>query len=188
MHGTVATTRHFRDATRAPARRSGRHTPRADSRKLPVGRQAIALHEIYRMARQYAPLAARRERSVTYYNDWGPAHELAHALLSTRRERTLQDYGMCDFGGCTCERARCMVIEVAAMAISHALVRAAGWRDLALAERQASPRIDAAFARVLQRRARALLRIRGLWPIPATSARLRAAITRRRLELVGCRL
>lgn len=172
-----------RDTNRAPAR-GARRRSRSVTGTVPAKRQAITLHEIYRLARQHAPLAARRERFVARDFGWGPAHELAHALLSTRRERSVEDYGMCDFGGCTCDRARCMVIEVAAMTISHALVRAAGWPDLVYAERSSSPRIDATFGRVLRRRARALLQKRGLWPIPATSARLRAAIAHRRLELV----
>jgi hypothetical protein len=111
-------------------------------------------------------------------NSWGPAHELGHALIEPSRGWKEYDYGRCALAFCNHRGQRCDTYEVAAMLISHALLRASG--NAFMSEREYNETSDVDLVDpVHDKRAKALLRRKGLWPVPRTRRALEAALKRR---------
>jgi len=82
----------------------------------------LTLTQLWRLAVTYAPRAAARADFLTPKNgySWTPAHELAHAVLSTKDQRGLPNYGMCEIESCRCPRESCHLVEGAVMRLSFA--------------------------------------------------------------------
>jgi len=139
----------------------------------------MRLDELKRLAIAWVPRQAAWWSIINQpAPSWGPAHELAHALISRPHQRSQNSYGLCDVGGCFCRGWSCLTYETAAMLLSSTWHRAVGYENLIVAEIDATPDyavIDDAFWRI---RGRRMLRRRGLWPIPTTVPEIRAACVR----------
>lgn len=140
---------------------------------------AVKLDDIYQLALSWAPRRARWSHLLEEAQDWGPAHELAHALIEEPWRRKKRDYALCPFGACHCRGRMCEVHEVAAMIVSRKLLIAA--RKTHLANREYN---DTGYGWIIDdptnvERACALLRRKGLWPVPTSKNALEAQLRRR---------
>lgn len=130
---------------------------------------ALSLAAIQRLARRYTPRPARYEPRLVGEDWWGPAHEIGHALVATRADRALRDYGLpCAAGFCRCPYERCHVYELAAMAVSARLVCNAGRPDVATREVEDTSDYDLMIHRGTVRAAERLLTQRKLQRLPRT--------------------
>jgi len=112
------------------------------------------------------------------WNRWGPAHELGHVLVAGDDDgRYHFAYGLCGIETCDCTNEWCLVVECASMIISRALLTAAGYPDVAELEHRQTEGVE--FVVLHRRRARALLKRIGLWPVPVTILDLESALERR---------
>ena len=139
----------------------------------------MRLEDIYELALSWVPRRAWWPHLLENAEHWGPAHELGHALVEEPWRRRKRAYGLHDFDKCTCRGQTCEVHEIAAMIISrHLLVSA---KHTSLANREYN---DTGYGWIiddptLNRRARALLKRKGLWPIPRSRSGLEALLRRR---------
>lgn len=140
----------------------------------------LTLADIHELAVRYCPRPARWDYLLVD-DYWGPAHEIAHALLSTPEERALPSYGLCDGEpGCSCTDGWCYVVEAAAMRISgHLLYNVLGRDDLSSQDWDACTRIDEIEKPSTWRASWAMLRAERLWPLPRTRAGLERLLERR---------
>jgi hypothetical protein len=138
----------------------------------------LTLLDLWRLAVEWCPKKARWPHLIDDHESWGPAHELGHALIEARVRWNQNDYGHCPLAMCNCRRELCDTYEVAAMLISHALLRATGNEFMSEREYADTTDIDLVDP-VHNQRAKALLRKKGLWPVPRTKRSLEAALRRR---------
>lgn len=142
----------------------------------------LTLPDLHALALRWCPRPARwshllRARHIA----WGPAHEIAHALLSLPAERRLADYGMCSAGFCCCPGDRCDIVETAAIKVSARLLVAAGRPDAVQLEADATEGYADLMTPWHVRRAHWLLGRRGLrlGTLPRTRAELERLLERR---------
>ena len=139
---------------------------------------SLTLRDLWVIANEWCPLKARWPHLLESEKSWGPAHELGHALIETRDRWDKHDYGRCALAFCHCKAARCDTHEIAAMLISHALLRATG--NAFMSEREYNETSDIDLVQPIhEARAKALLRRKKLWPVPRTRKTLEAALRRR---------
>lgn len=138
----------------------------------------MTLHDLWLLANQWCPKRASWDHLLEAQGSWGPAHELGHALIETSDRWFKRDYGHCALAFCQCHLDLCDTYEVAAMYISHRLLRAAKHEYLADREYNETSDIDLV-DEVHTERAKALLRRKKLWPVPRTKRGLEAALKRR---------
>lgn len=144
---------------------------------------ALTLDAIWHIAVNHVPVAARYNDRLSMRRSWGPAHELAHALVASPKERTQRDFGLtCEPGMCRCPGEHCHVVELSAMSVSRRLVTAAGHAHLADVELQATPDYDMMVWSRPVRAARRLLVRRRLLRLPRTIAGLRQFVRDRLKE------
>jgi hypothetical protein len=143
---------------------------RQDSRSVRAWRGgAMTPSTLRTLARRYCPRPARWDRLLNDKRaEWGPGHEIAHALLSMPHEWALVNYGLCTPAGCRCPGERCCVVEVAAMYISARLCLAMGRRDPIAAEADATDDYEYIDTQWHWTRAARLLARRRLTRIPRT--------------------
>lgn len=137
----------------------------------------LTLERIHELALRWGR-SATWERLLETANSWGPAHELAHMLIEPQWRHDETDYGRCGIYFCSCRGNACTVAEAAAMMISHRLVTTAGREDLVQAEIEATTDYDLIDASDF-RRGKALLKRKGLWPVPRTVEAIERALRRR---------
>jgi hypothetical protein len=140
---------------------------------------SITLRDLWSLANEWVPRKACWKHLLDYWNNWGPAHELGHALLEPAERRSKRSYGRCAPGACQHEDDECGVAEIAAMMISAQLVTAAGHPALAEREVQGTTDYDVIATPANYRRARKLLKQRKLWLLPRTKATLERALRAR---------
>jgi hypothetical protein len=138
----------------------------------------VTLHDLWQLANQWCPKKASWDHLLEAQSSWGPAHELGHALIEPPSGWHKHDYGRCALAFCIHRGHRCYTYEVAAMLISHRLLRAAGYEHLADREYNETSDIDLVDG-VHTERAKALLRRKKLWPVPRTLPSLERALQRR---------
>jgi hypothetical protein len=151
----------------------------------------LDLVDINDLALKFCPEVASWQILGRGVHHYGPAHELAHALLSTPSERRLTSYGLCELAndpaygypvGCSCDGARCFVVELAAMTLSRGLVSGAGHPEIAEDEARATLHYRAfSQDREVREAADLLLERRGLAGKARSRADLLSWIRRRRL-------
>lgn len=161
------------DNTRPAAAAASRRSPRSSARL-----SVLNVEDLRQLALRWCPLVA------TYWGfvmgktiEWGPAHELGHALVEPKSRRSRHGYGRCDIESCACPTQRCLVTEAAAMMISSDLHGACGRHELIATERRSTPSYDAYIAPEADR-ARAHLERLKLWPVPQTIRGLEVALRR----------
>ncbi len=135
-----------------------------------------ALHEL---ANLWCPAQARWNYLLAGFDHWGPAHELAHALLSRPDERVQLNYGLCEAGYCSCLAERCYGIELAAQRISWRLLAVVGREDLAREDIDATDYYDLMATPANWAASWYLLRTERLWPLPSTINGLARLLERR---------
>lgn len=138
----------------------------------------MTLDDLYELALAWCPKRARWERLITSAHDWGSAHELGHALIEVPWRRRHANYKRCSLGFCTCRADSCDTHEIAAMMVSRRLLRATGNERLYEDEVKYTSDLDLVDV-VHIKRARRLLRSKGLCPVPRTRKSLEAALKRR---------
>lgn len=140
----------------------------------------LTIPALLRLARRYCPVKARWSALVQQHSpEWGPGHEIGHALLSRPRERTRANYGLCSVEMCDCPAARCHVVELAAMYISANLHVAADRHDLLAMEIQATPGYAAISTPRYWELAAQLLARQRLIRLPRTVSRLEELLRKR---------
>jgi hypothetical protein len=140
----------------------------------------LTLDDIYLLALSWVPRRAWWSHLLLGGAEhWGPAHELAHALIEEPWRRRRRTYALCDFNKCTCRGQMCEVHEIAAMAISRRLLSATGNPRLANREYNDTGYGWIIDDSVLNQRALALLKRKGLWPVPRSRSALEAQLRRR---------
>lgn len=139
----------------------------------------ISLRELWVLANEWVPRKAAWTHLLDYWDNWGPSHELGHALIEPAERRRHPSYGRCEPRCCKHDGEECDVVEIAAMMISQRLVTAAGHPELSDREVQGTTDYDLIATPRNFRRARALLKQKKLWPVPQTQAALEAALRTR---------
>lgn len=139
---------------------------------------SLTLTDLWVAANLWCPKKAAWTHLLDDLGDWGPAHELGHALIEPSRRWELRDYGRCPVGSCHHRGKECDVYEVAAMRVSHALVCAAGRPDLVGREVESTIDYDL-IEGTCWLRGKALLERKRLWPVPRTRRSLEVALRRR---------
>lgn len=143
----------------------------------------LTIPALLRLARRYCPVKARWSGLVQQHSpEWGPGHEIGHALLSRPRERSLKHYGLCSLGSCLCLHERCHVVELAAMYISSNFHHAADRHDLVAMEIQATDGYTTINTPWYWMRAAKLLAGQHLTRLPRTVLKLEELLTRRLLR------
>jgi len=138
----------------------------------------ITIDALRQLALRWCPRPARWENLLRAKGpDWGPAHEIAHALLSQPQARLLPNYGLCS--QCFCPGECCSIAEVAAMALSTTLHRRAGRKDLVAAEAEATDNYDLLMGPWYIQQANRLLIQHKLQRLPRTAAGLEQLLSRR---------
>lgn len=149
-----------------------------------MDKPSITLQALWQIASEWVPYTKEWGHLLTYWDTWGPAHEIGHALIEDPARRGIPGWGMsCQIGFCHHDGENCDVREVAAMTISNALVKAAGHPHLVADEIESTIDYDYISARSF-RNGRALLRRQNLWPVPLTEE----AIVQRLKERLGRRV
>lgn len=143
----------------------------------------ITLRTLWRIASEWIPYTQDWGHLLVYWDTWGPAHEIGHALIEDPARRHTPGWGVsCQIGFCKHAGEICDVHEAAAMEISRALVRAAGHPELVHDEIESTIDYDHISDRSF-RASKSLLRRRGLCPVPTTEeaivAHLKARLGRR---------
>ena len=138
----------------------------------------MTLDDLYQLAVIWCPKKARWKHLLENVEDWGCAHELAHALIEPSFRWKMHSYGRCSIGFCEHHLDQCDTYEAAAMYISRTLLVAVGQPQLAEREVQNTNDYDL-IDLVHFTRAKALLKRKGLWPVPRTKRSLEAALKRR---------
>lgn len=139
----------------------------------------LTLHDLRDLAVAWCPIKARWEYLIDVVDYWGPAHELAHAILSRPEERARRSYGLCEAGECRCVGERCHVVELAAHRISYRLLAAAGREDLGADDINATDHYAEVATHVNYRASWRMLREERLWPVPRTRRGLERLLARR---------
>lgn len=139
----------------------------------------LTLPALHDLALRWCPPDARWGYLLDGWDYWGPAHELAHAILSRPEERTVSDYGLCEAAACRCPGERCHVVELAAQRISGHLLRTVGRQDLAEDDIWSTDGYTEIATPANDRASWHLLRAEHLWPLPRTIAGLERLLRRR---------
>lgn len=87
----------------------------------------MQLREVFYLAALYCPIPSFSSR-IFISAEWGPGHELAHALLASQRERTLPEFGL--NADSVAGRAYALTAEAASMRLSFQIHRRCGRADL----------------------------------------------------------
>lgn len=140
----------------------------------------MTLDEIWMIANYFLPKIAvdpSRIGNAAQAASWGPAHEIAHALVASPEERTRPFFGLpCSPEFCRCDDERCHVVELAAMDVSRRILVSAGRRDLVDAELKATTDYDLMAHAANKRAARRLIARSRLRRIPRDADRLVAML------------
>ena len=140
---------------------------------------SVSLRDLWALANEWVPRKAAWTHLLDYWDNWGPSHELGHALIEPAERRRHPSYGRCEPGSCKHDDEECDVVEIAVMLISARLVTAAGHEALADREVQGTTDYDLIATPRNFRRARALLKRKKLWPVPLTKVALEGALRTR---------
>ena len=89
----------------------------------------MQLSELVRLSALYCPARAFSQ-SIFQSAEWGPGHELAHALVASPRERQRDSYGLSSVKSSTANDEYALHVEAAAMHLSFHFHRACKRADL----------------------------------------------------------
>lgn len=137
----------------------------------------MQLHEVLYLSALYCPIPSFAPH-IFSSAEWGPGHELAHALIASPRERTLPEFGLdvdSDAG-----RAYALTAEAASMRLSFQIHRRCGRADLVEDEIRYTD--EASVALIGAARTRRLVRRRRCLRLPSTITGLEAFCRRRGLR------
>lgn len=152
---------------------------KGSSARAATGGSSMSLRDLWSIANEWCPRKAAWTHLLDYWDSWGPSHEIGHALIEPRENRSKDSYGRCAPGFCEHEDEECDIYEIAAMMISSRLVTAAGHPNLANREINDTTDYDLIATPRNFRRARALLKRKKLWPVPRTRRALERALQAR---------
>lgn len=126
----------------------------------------LSVDQILELVHRYMPRRALA-RAILFGSRWGPAHELAHALIALPYERRQKRFGLDKKG---VDPTYALTCEAAAMRISFRLHRACGDPRLVNDELRATD--EESICLLYARATTALLRERGCLGVPRTAGAL----------------